>query len=35
MNALVNLKRTVSDRMTGVQKELSTILGFFKGYNED
>ena len=29
------MKRTVNDRLIGVQKELSSILGFFKGYDED
>ena len=35
MDALIHLKSTVSERMTGVQKELAGIAGCFKGYEED
>ncbi len=35
MGALVHLKGTVSDRLKSVQKDLTAIVGFFKGYDED
>ena len=35
MDALLHLKKTVDERVNGVQKELSAIAGCFKSYEED
>ena len=35
MDTLLNLRTTVSDRLAGVMKDLDTVLGYFKGYDED